>query len=294
MIYKYTTCESVIAKIMADSDMSEKEMRVTDIREWIFEGVEKIGAPMQYIERESGVDGCPIFKIEDKQIPIPSDLTHLTAVAYSHGPKGPWVPARTDNSEFKNSNNMQLFKSHKHLNAGCDYGFIHRPITAKCQLYGINGMKYLERALNHGLNDEPTFFIKPGWIVLNKDCGFVKLSYKAIATDKRGYPLIPDIPSYQEALYWYVMMKLNFPKYLKGKLGGKGVNNAQNVYFYIQQQWNFYRNQAYAEAMMPTESDMRSIKNEWNKLVPEWDSDEVFFKSEGQKQLNYTDYYYGY
>jgi hypothetical protein len=31
---------------MADADMSEKNMRVTDIREWIFEAVEKIGAPM--------------------------------------------------------------------------------------------------------------------------------------------------------------------------------------------------------------------------------------------------------
>ena len=53
-------------------------------------------------------------------------------------------------------------------------------------------------------------------IVFNKDKGFVKLSYKAIATDERGYPLIPDLASYQEAIYWYVMMKLSFPKFLKG------------------------------------------------------------------------------
>jgi hypothetical protein len=26
--------------------------------------------------------------------------------------------------------------------------------------------------------------------------GYIKLSYKAIATDERGYPLIPDLPSY--------------------------------------------------------------------------------------------------
>jgi hypothetical protein len=31
---------------MADADMSEKNIRVTDIREWIFEAVEKIGAPV--------------------------------------------------------------------------------------------------------------------------------------------------------------------------------------------------------------------------------------------------------
>jgi hypothetical protein len=46
MIYKYTKCESVIAKIMADLDASEKNNRVTDIREWIFEAMEKIGAPL--------------------------------------------------------------------------------------------------------------------------------------------------------------------------------------------------------------------------------------------------------
>jgi len=46
MIYKYTKCESVIAKIMADMDMSEKNVRITDIREWIFEAIDKIGAPV--------------------------------------------------------------------------------------------------------------------------------------------------------------------------------------------------------------------------------------------------------
>lgn len=46
MIYRYVKCESVIAKIMADADASEIRNRVTDIREWIFEAIEKIGAPM--------------------------------------------------------------------------------------------------------------------------------------------------------------------------------------------------------------------------------------------------------
>jgi len=45
MIYNYTRCESVIAKIMADLNLSENKLRITDIKEWIFEAVEKIGAP---------------------------------------------------------------------------------------------------------------------------------------------------------------------------------------------------------------------------------------------------------
>ena len=89
MIYKYTKCESVIAKIMADSNMSRKDIRISDIREWIFEAVEKIGAPVQYIVKESGADGVPIFKIEDHQIPIPEDLVSLTSIAYATNERGP-------------------------------------------------------------------------------------------------------------------------------------------------------------------------------------------------------------
>lgn len=285
---------------MADGGMEGTHFKVTDIREWIFEAISKIGAPMQYIQKESGVDGCPILKIEDKQVPLPCDLEHLSTIAYSTNKNGPWIPVRSNNQSFKEFKPYD--PCHDHFEHGeccehekhCDDHFMPIKITSQCQLYGINGMKYVERMLGNGEREDVQCFIKPGWIVFNRKKGYVKLSYKAIPTDERGYPLIPDLPSYQEAVYWYVMMKLTFPKYLNGNLGGKGVNNAQNVYFYIQKQWNFYCGQAYAEAMMPTETDMRSIKNEWNKLVPEYDSDEVLFKPTGEKQLNYIDYYYGY
>jgi hypothetical protein len=97
----------------------------------------------------------------------------------------------------------------------------HQPMmykmpTSQHQLYTVNGMKYLHRQLT-GL-EKPEYFIKPGWIVTNKKHGFIKLAYKAIAVDERGYPLIPDLTSYQEAIYWYVVMKLTFPKFMSGKL----------------------------------------------------------------------------
>ena len=101
MIYNYTTCESVIAKIMADLDISEKNQRITDIREWIFEAVDKIGAPMQYIQKESGADGIPIIKMEDYQVPIPSDLAILNGVAFSLNENGPYIPLRTNTGTFK-------------------------------------------------------------------------------------------------------------------------------------------------------------------------------------------------
>lgn len=286
MIYKYTKCESVIAKIMADSNMSEKDMRTTDIKEWIFEAIEHIGAPMQYIEKESGRDDCPILEIHDNQVPLPDDMHNLVGVAYSNNPNGPWIPVRTETATFKEP------KNHPYPKYMPKQPMRYKLPTTQAQFYGNNLTKYVTDRLPNEENDV-TFFMKPGWLVLNRPKGYVKLSYKAIATDERGYPLIPDMASYQEAVYWYVMWKLAFPKYMKGELGGS-VRNSSGVYFYLQQQWNFFRGQAYAEAMMPTEPDMRTIKNEWNKLVPDWDSDDNFFKSVGKRQLNYNDYYYGY
>ena len=303
MIYKFTKCESVIAKIMADLNISEKNIRITDIREWIFEAIDKIGAPMQYVKKESGVDGEPLLHIEDFQVPLPPDLQILDGVAYGKSMKGPWIPMRSNTSIFKDpGTHPPHFPDHdpanEYLNDAPDHVhgrvYAHKLPTSQSQIYTVNGMRFSDRFLIENRINEPTYFIKPGWIVTNRKHGFIKLAYKAIATDERGYPLIPDLSSYQEAVYWYVVMKLSFPKFLQGKLGGKGVKSNGNAYTYIQQQWNFYRNQAYAEAMMPTADDMHSIKNDWNKLIPDWESDDTFFKHQGDMQLQYNDYYYGY
>lgn len=286
MIYNYTKCESVIAKIMADLDSTEVNQRISDIREWIFEAVDKIGAPMQYISKESGDGDLPIFMIQDCQIPIPDDLQILDGVAYSPTPHGPWKPMRPSTAIFKN-------KPH-HGPCGYPEPFMPKKITSQSQFYEINTMKYLNRMFGEGKFEEPQYFIKPGWIVTNQKHGFVKLAYKAVATDERGYPLIPDSTSYREAIYWYVVMKLTFPKFIGGRLGGTSKyaqKYAAQNYFYTQQQWNFYRNQAYAEAMMPTADDMQNIKNDWNKLIPDWDGDDTFFRNIGQEQITYNDYH---
>lgn len=287
---------------MADLDSSEVRQRIEDIREWIFEAIDKIGAPMQYIVRESGIDGCPVLKIQDYQVPLPSDLSILDGVAYSKNENGPWQPMSTQTGLFRSPQIQQI---NEETTLPVDQNNLavqqqeqkpeHKPVqykypTTQSQFATVNGMKYLKDRLNI----KPEYFIKPGWIVTNMKDGFIKIQYKAIAMDERGYPLIPDMSSYQEAVYWYVVMKLNFSKYLKGKLGGRGVNNNGAVYSYLQQQWNFYRNQAYAEAMMPTADDMQNIKRDWNKLIPDWDGDETFFRNIGKQQSLYNDYYYGY
>nr|DAV20716.1 MAG TPA: hypothetical protein [Crassvirales sp.] len=94
-------------------------------------------------------------------------------------------------------------------------------------------------------------------------------------------PMIPDLESYKEAIYWYVTMKLMYPKKLKGEI-------SQGDYYDIRNSYNFYRKQAYAEAMMPGVDDIESIKNDWNKLHPEIDDHDLFFSTTGDEQIIYN------
>lgn len=272
---------------MADLDSTEVRNRTTDIKEWIFEAVDKIGAPMQYIRREGGTEDFPLLKIQDNQVPLPDDLVVLDGVAYSESEKGPWHPMVIATSVFREPQKTKVKPEEIHQ------PMKYKMITAQSQFYTENNMRYFENAVRNNV-EKAQYFIKPGWLVTNKKKGYIKLAYKAVAVDERGYPLIPDLTSYQEAIYWYVVMKLSFSKWMNGTLGGRGVNAGQNMYTYIQQQWNFYRNQAYAEAMMPTADEMQSIKNSWHQLIPDMNANDTFFEHQNEQEMNYNDYYYGY
>ena len=301
-----------MAKIMSDLDSTEVRQRTSDIREWIFEAIDKIGAPMQYISKESGVDGTPIFSIQDYQVPIPADLVVLDGLAYSNKQDGPWIPMVKSTALFKQQKRPQRpsFTGGGTIRHDFENKAVEAPIetfepiprkrmTSQSQMYTINTMKYIDRMTGDEiLHHKPEYFVKPGWVVTNKDKGYVKFAYKAIATDERGYPLIPDLTSYQEAIYWYVVMKMAFPKFMSGTLSGTSskysAKFSKDTYFYIQGQWNFYRNQAYAEAMMPTADDIKNIKNDWHKLIPDYEADDTFFKDINKEQITYNDYYHGY
>lgn len=149
----------------------------------------------------------------------------------------------------------------------------------------INLHTYDIHSLNSISSTNPSlgfqYTVKPGFIMTNVPNGYLKLSYSAIPTDEESYPLIPDLMSYKEAIYWYVTMKMKYPEYLNGRMN-------REVYYDIRRSWNFYRNQAYAEALMPNEDGLESIKNNWNKIVPEFRDHNSFYSHTGERQIIYN------
>lgn len=290
--------KAVIAKIIADLDLKEDDIKITDIREWISEAMEKIGAVQQLEHKVANLKIC------DYQAKLPCDLYRLNQVAFSFENSCGWLPMRKVTNSFgiykkcgecdpkmliQDNALLPLVKNIFNLDNDKDAleilnsdQNIKQTLSALVNQYTVpsnNGRLIVGNPAT--FNTSLQYSTKPGYITVNVPCGWVKVSYHAIPTDEDSMPMIPDIPSYFEAIFWYVAMKMSYPKYLKGQLN-------QNIYYDMRNSWNFYRRQAYAEAMMPTVDELKSIQNTWDRLYPENDEHCTFFEHLGDEQIIYN------
>lgn len=305
MVYKLISSKEVLSKILSDLDMEQDIQRISDYIEWIGEAVEKIGAVTQLDRVVSGVDGADVLQIVGHQAKMPCDLFRLNQVAYGVNPDGPWFPMVMATGTFnmwKDSpsnptNNdtpyiqddvligMVKILYEKYVNnpiyswfSKMDYNtalsILNTNQNARTLLTNLvkNGTSYADKKI-----EDVKYSIKPGYIVCNMPTGYIKLSYDAIPTDEDGYPMIPDLASYKEAIMWYVTMKLKYPEYLNGRMN-------REIYYDIKRSWNYYSKQAYGDAMMPNIDMMESIGRTWNRMIPELDARNEFYDSLSNRQ----------
>lgn len=290
--------KAVIAKIIADLDLKEDEIRISDVREYIGEAMEKIGAVQQLEHKVVNL------KVENYQAKLPCDLYRLNQVAFSFENGCGWLPMRKVTNSFgvykkcgecnpkiliKDNALIPLVKNIFNVNTDKEaIDILNEDVNVKQTLSALVNQYTIPSNNGRLIIGNPATFntslqysTKPGYITVNLPCGWLKISYHAIITDEDSMPMIPDIPSYFEAIFWYVAMKMSYPKYLKGQLN-------QNIYYDMRNSWNFYRRQAYAEAMMPTVDELKSIQNTWDRLYPENDEHCTFFEHLGDEQIIYN------
>ena len=298
MIDKLTTSKEISAKIIADYDLKEDEIKITDIKEWIGEGMEKIGAVQQLEHKTTNLI------VENYQAKLPCDLYRLGQVAFSFKNGCGWLPMRKVTNSFgiykkcgqcdpkmliQDDALVPLVKNIFNVNADKEaIDILNEDINVKQTLntlvnqYTIpsnNGRLIIGNPAT--LNTSLQYSTKPGYINVNVPCGWLKISYYAIITDEDSMPMIPDLPSYKEALMYYIGTKILYAKWIKGQLSNE-------IYYSIKRSWNFYRKQAYAEAMMPGVDEIESIKNDWHKLYTEFDDHDTFFATTGDEQIIYN------
>jgi hypothetical protein len=311
MIYKFTTSQKIISKILSDLDISEESIRLADLKEWCGEAIEKIGSVKQFNRKILGENGVEPLTLSGYQAQLPSDLHKMNQLMYSINSKGPWFPMTVATGSFDHwdvipdevltqgtatPDAVIIAMIHNIYESMAD-NFIYTWYNQMTEQEAIDIMKSdsaaskeLRRLIMsmlqfNGSTSNVTREIgfkyridgTSSKIISNMKTGFIKMSYDAMYTDENGYPLIPDLISYIEAVYWYVVMKLKYPEYLSGRLN-------REVYYDIRRSWNFYCKQAYGESMMPNEDEMETIKNVWLKLVPDIYANESGYVNLGEPE----------
>ena len=304
MVYKNVSIKRVIAKVFSDFDLQEGDHRISDMIEWGGQALEKIGAFPYFNNKVTGKDLEPILEVDNYQCKLPTDFHRLIQVSFSTQEAGPFysVRAATGNMEHASRMNTDIENDNESstdtVTLASDAAVINLAmsvydITYASALTKINdepATRALLEALlineNGGVaNDSTTidfvYVIQGDWIKLNVSSGYIMMSYQAIPTDLDGYPLVPDDAGFIEALYWYIAVKLLYPKWRDGR-----VRDA--VYYDARRSWNFYCKQAYGNAMMPNQDQLESIKNNWLKLIPEINAHSNFFSTLGQQERIYN------
>lgn len=294
MIDKLISSSAIIAKVISDNNLQEKDLRIADVRAWIGEAVEKIGAVTQLNHKTEIID------IKGYQAQLPRDLYKLGQVAYSQDGQG-WLPMIKSSASFpvnhgnnctNNSDPKMIIPDEAILQLTKTLFNLTDDTAALTKLNENPGIRTTLATLidihtvdkQYGFNNLSKYLqydIKPGHIVCPMRDGKLKVAYYAVYTDDDGMPMIPDMQSYQEAIYWYVTMKMFYSEYIKGKI-------PQYIYNDMKNSWNFYAKQAYAEAMLPNIDGLEAIKNDWNNLMPELSHHGNFFNTLGDEQIIYN------
>lgn len=261
--------KSIISKVLTDNNIQDESIRPADMIEWAAEALERIGAFTELDYKIAGKGGEPLIEIVDYQAALPVDLHSIVQVAWSYSDQGRFYPMRSSTGSFDPVRGKTIIVDDS---------------DPQNIVYGTEDEKPDEM----GFNTDAVYYIAPGYIKTNVKEGYLLLAYRSIPLDDEGYPKMPDNHAFKDALYWYITMKLLYPKWVIGEV-------RDGIYYNARSSWNYYSKQAYGNVMMPKAGELEAIKNTWNKLVPEMREHDTFYSTIGEEQYirNQTNKNYG-
>ena len=316
---KLTSLKRIISKIYSDMGITEENVPISDIIEWSAEALEKIEAPTLMYEKVTGKEGVPLTIVTDYQAKLPLDCIKVNQIAYADNYNSTqFYPMKYATGSFSGRHqltsqmNNQYYNSNPVNNISSNYSVISLAmdlfnLTYEEALTKLNNEPDTKSTLSSLLStqnkllsteggtvsvDKLEYKLVPGYIKTNVKEGYLMVSYLSLPTDEEGLPLIPDHPSFIDAIYWYVNMKISYINYRTNP------NSATKaLYEDAAREWRFYVKQAYGKAMMPSNVDeLESLKDQWLRLYPKTNEHKTFFKNLNSQQRleNHTSiYHYG-
>lgn len=230
MIQNFKSTKTIISKVFRDLGIQDTDW-IHDSIEWMGEALQAIGSVTQL---EKNVE---VLKTSSHKAPLPSNLYLINQVRYGY-----FNSNETEEPKLEDFSRVMPYES-----SGLHPSLIDEYNTMK-------GVSW---------SDE-TFFIQDGFIHTSFEEDWIALVYKAISVDDDGFPKVPDHFSFNQALYWYIVMKLME----SGQKHPAGLN-----YFHAEERWLKYCTQARTKALMPDEAKYEEFLRSWVNIIPNYDAD---------------------
>lgn len=156
-------------------------------------------------------------------------------------------------------------------------------------LVELRGVRSGEVALRYATNlyhtskedscdTENTYIIQNCVIITSFNEGKVEVSYKAIPTDDKGYPLVPDNESFKTGLEYFIIHRHLEALWSMGKITDK-------VFQYYEQKRHFYSGQASNSLKLAGIDHLESAMNAINRLIVQTHPHNNFYKNFGEAEI---------
>lgn len=134
------------------------------------------------------------------------------------------------------------------------------------------------------LNSDNTYTISSGKVYTSFDSGNIEMMYKALQVDDDGLPMIPDDPSFENAIYYHVLWKHYEVLWTQQKISDK-------VFEYTQQQRDWYVAQANTKAGMLSIDQSETFRASLSRMIYDENQAKSSFVNSGTKEnFNYNGY----
>ncbi len=112
---------------------------------------------------------------------------------------------------------------------------------------------------------EYTYIVNNNYVFTNFKTGCVAIAYKAVPTDKNGFPLIPDHASWRLAMEYEIAYRISFKLWLQGKL-------ADRKFQLIERDRDWYAAQARNSSMGNSLDEEETSKNHFTRFFGKYNS----------------------
>lgn len=245
----YIKLDEIIAEVYRDTGASE-ELPYDDMVVWAFEAINLIGANNYYINKYHCAN------IENYRVKVPCDFHQLHGVLING-----CVPVY--NTEI----GVNIVPTERIIKDDIN-NITHIAISEGSYIDG-KGLEFLAGFPSHIYSVDLSFSINNSYITANVDCGTLDLFYRAIPTDEEGYPMIPEDMRYRKAVKSYLIYRLDYIMFRKGKITG-------DLFKHSEREWEFYVGSAANKAKMPDIHLTQAIKNSIMRLKSD---DNLFYKN---------------